>query len=92
VQRRLDRPGGLEKRRKGLENTIARQAQFQHRVIGRYHADRYRALRPVYRLQAFLRVLGWIWAGSRTEGVLQRCGQSIALLWRFWPEDRHHRG
>jgi glycosyltransferase involved in cell wall biosynthesis len=92
VQRRLDQPGGLEKRRKGLENTIARQAQFQHRVIGRYHADRYRALRLLYRLHAFLRVLGWIWAGSRAEGVMQRCGQSVVLLWRFWPEDRRHRG
>ncbi len=53
---------------RGLENTIARQAQFQRRVIGRHHADRYRALRLLYRLHAFPRVLGWIWAGSRAEG------------------------
>jgi hypothetical protein len=91
LQRRLDLSGGLERRRNGLENKIAGHAQFQHRIIGRYHPGRYRALGPVYRLTAFWRALGWIWAGNRTEGLIQRCGQSVVLLGRFWREDRRHR-
>jgi glycosyltransferase involved in cell wall biosynthesis len=91
LQRRLDRSGGLERRRNGLEKKIAGHAQFQHRIIGRYHPRRYRLLRPVYRLTAFWRALGWVWAGNRTESLMQRFRQSLSLLWRFWREDRRHR-
>jgi cellulose synthase/poly-beta-1,6-N-acetylglucosamine synthase-like glycosyltransferase len=91
VQRRLDVPGGMARREQGVEHDIAGQARFQHRILGRYHARRYRALRPLYRLLTFVRALGWIWAGIRTQGVMKRCGESIALLWRFWRVDSQHR-
>jgi len=92
VQRGLDIAGGMDKRRATLEGEIANQARFQRDVIGAYFPTLYRRLLPVYRAQAFGRVLTWIWGKSRPLTPLDRVRETAQLVSRFGAEDKKHRG
>ncbi|TNF30635.1 MAG: glycosyltransferase family 2 protein [Deltaproteobacteria bacterium] len=92
VRRGLDIAGGMDKRRATLEGEIANQARFQHNVIGAYYPALYKRFRPVYRAQAFGRVLTWIWGKSRPLTTGDRLRETVQLVGRFASEDGKHRG
>ena len=91
VMRRMDAPGGMDKRKASLAREIENHAAFQHRVIGRYHPTLYRRLRPIYVAQAFARVLTWVWNGARDVPIGRRFADTVDLARRFHREDGRHR-
>jgi len=83
--RRMDIPGGMDKRFSSAEGELKNHIRFQHHVIGRYFPDLYRRGMPLYHLQALGRTLWWLASdakGGRTLGG--RLREALAIV-RAYP-------
>ena len=60
IVRRMDIPGGAERRTGSLGREVAGNVWFYYRVIGRHRPVRTALLAPVYPWVVFVRAVGWI--------------------------------
>lgn len=86
LRRRMDVPGGLAKRYMGAPRFYGRFMTFVHRILGRYHPVRVRALYPLYVLAGWRWTVAWIWADSQAHDtvgkkLLGTLGFTLALPW-----------
>jgi glycosyltransferase involved in cell wall biosynthesis len=70
LQRRMDVPGGLDKRFMGSPKFYRRFMTFVHHILGRYHPVRVRALYPLYVLAGWRWTVAWIWADSQAHSTI----------------------
>ena len=84
VLRRKGLPGGMAKRRVGVDGELRNHLQFLHRVVGRYHPRRFSALYPVYLAYALARTMGWaIQDATELDSIESRLWQCVAALGRL---------
>ncbi|MGA7304404.1 MAG: glycosyltransferase family 2 protein, partial [Rhodothermales bacterium] len=78
--RRLQFPGGLEKRRASLKTELSNHLAFVNRVVRVYYRRRFYTAFPLYLGWAFFRTLAWIWDRSRPRvSVRSRIWDSLRL-------------
>ncbi|MGE3459879.1 MAG: hypothetical protein AB7O24_32515, partial [Kofleriaceae bacterium] len=89
--RRLDVPGGMDKRRLGVSALGERVFEFLHRIIGYYFPVRFVALYPAYVVLLYLVCADWVWNDLRNQGsrarrvrVLVQLLASLPVLWLMW--------
>jgi hypothetical protein len=89
--RRLDIPGGMDKRAMGPYRYIRRLFDLFHHVIGHYVPVRLVLLYPAYVVLAYVVTLDWIWNEFSARGnAARRLGASAVLfavlpfLWTGW--------
>ncbi len=78
--RRLDIPGGMNKRRASLRSQIDINLQYVHRVVGRYFPARMRLFYPLYLAWSLSRTLDWVWNASREAGSLSQRVRDFAAI------------
>lgn len=89
--RRMDIPGGMNKRFAGTARVAHRHFQFLHRIIGHYFPAKYWLLHPVY-VALLLRVMvEWIWSDSHAHDTLPKrawatlwFATTLPVLWASW--------
>ena len=89
--RRLDIPGGMNKRAMGPFRYMRRLFDLFHHVIGHYFPARLALLYPAYVVLAYVVTLDWIWNEFSQRGSwVRRFGAStilfaaLPLLWTSW--------
>ena len=89
--RRLDIPGGMNKRAMGPIRYMRRLFDLFHHVIGHYFPARFAVMYPAYIVLAYVVTLDWIWNEFSARGSsVRRLGVSAALfavlplLWIGW--------
>lgn len=65
IVRRLDVPGGMDKRRARLESELASHLAFVFRIIGTYYPVRFRLGFPLYLMWVVGRTIAWVWDRDR---------------------------
>lgn len=89
MQRRLDVPGGMNKRYQGPIAHARKHFLFLHRIVGHYLPWRYWLLQPVYAARLWLEVADWFidWGQGRgASKAVKLGGLALALpfLWLWW--------
>lgn len=89
--RRLDIPGGMNKRQLGSIGYLRKLFDLFHNVIGHYYPVRLALLYPVYVILAYVVTLDWVWNEFADRGgMARRLGRSVGLLlalpvvWTGW--------
>ncbi len=72
LRRRFDVAGGLGKRAQPPSGYFRRFMTFVHRVLGRYHPWRVRALYPLYVVTAWRWTVAWMWDDSPAHATVPR--------------------
>lgn len=83
--RRMDIPGGMDKRFATGERELRNHIRFQHKVIGRYFPDLYRRARPLYHAQALGRALLWQVLDAKGAGGLGARLKGALAMVRDYP-------
>ena len=89
MQRRLDVPGGMDKRYQGPLRHARKHFLFLHRIVGHYLPWRYWLLQPVYMARLWLEVADW-WIDYGRGGKASKAGKlallgiSLPVLWLYW--------
>lgn len=89
MQRRLDVPGGMDKRYQGPLRHARKHFLFLHRIVGHYLPWRYWLLQPVYMARLWLEVADW-WIDYGRGGALSKAGKlallgiCLPVLWLSW--------
>ena len=79
--RRVDVPGGMNKRYIPVSAVGERIFEFLHNIIGHYFPVRFVLLYPAYVVLLFGVCCGWIWGEIHgTGGVARRLGRMLVLL------------
>jgi glycosyltransferase involved in cell wall biosynthesis len=84
--RRMDIPGGMDKRFASGERMLRNQIHYQHRVIGRYFPELYRRALPIYHALALWRTMNWLLFDARRAGGLGAKVQEMIALVRAYPQ------
>ena len=89
MQRRLDVPGGMDKRYQGPLSHARKHFLFLHRIVGHYLPWRYWLLQPVYLARLWLEVADWFIDHGRASGAhkavkLAALGICMPVLWLWW--------
>jgi hypothetical protein len=78
VLRRLDIPGGMDKRYADPRGELSNHLRFCNQVVGKYFPRHYRWGYPLYLGWALGRTYGWIWDSVRSG---QSVGRRLADSW-----------
>ena len=79
--RRVDVPGGMNKRFMPVAAVGERLFEFLHNIIGHYFKARFILLYPAYALLLYGVCCGWVWSEIHgTGGVLRRLAVMLGLL------------
>jgi len=84
IVRRMDIPGGAERRTGSLAREVAGNVWFYYRVIGRHRPVRTALLAPAYPWVVFARAVGWILDDRAHEPAHVRAG-ALAHLCATYP-------
>ncbi len=91
MHRRLDIPGGMNKRSMGSIRYLRRMFDLFHNVVGHYFPLRVVLLYPAYVALAYIVTLDWIWNEFADRGgTVQRLGRTLGLalalpfVWTWW--------
>ncbi len=89
--RRVDVPGGMNKRYMPVTAVGERIFEFLHNIIGHYFPVRFALLYPAYVVLLYGVCCGWLWGEIHGQGgKLRRLGKMLALLlalpllWPYW--------
>jgi glycosyltransferase involved in cell wall biosynthesis len=89
VLRRLDQPGGLDRRQASLARLLSFELNYSHRLVRRYYPLRFYALYPCYLWLAAYRAVDFVSDHHRERSRLQILGElvrvfapSVANAWR----------
>jgi glycosyltransferase involved in cell wall biosynthesis len=81
LYRKMDVPGGLDKRQMSLGRYQHEYLRFVHTIVWRYHPLRVLLLYPLYLAAAYFMSVGWVCAHSwRYRSLAGRVWVSIAML------------
>lgn len=73
AQQRLDIRGGMDKRFVTARSELMNNLRYCHRIVGRYHPVRFRAVYPAYIGWTVGKTFNWVWdSGRRHLGTLDR--------------------
>jgi glycosyltransferase involved in cell wall biosynthesis len=89
MQRRLDIPGGMDKRYRSLLATARQHFQFLHRIVGHYRPWRYRLLQPAYWVLLWVVCADWLidfgrGRTARKAATLGALALALPALWLWW--------
>lgn len=91
MRRRLDVPGGMDKRAMTATRFLSRMFTFEHHIIAHYFPVRFVALYPAYVVTAYVATVDWVWNEFTGRGAWpQRLARSVGLLaalpvlWTAW--------
>jgi glycosyltransferase involved in cell wall biosynthesis len=91
MRRRLDIPGGMDKRYRPAIKVARNNFQFLHRIVGHYFPWRYWLLQPAYLGLLYGVVLEWLWQESHAHDTFARrlwtstwLALALPFLWCGW--------
>lgn len=86
IVRRVDVRGGMDKRNGDIRKELETQLNFTHRIVKRYHPERFSRLYPLYLASAFVRTMAFVWDPDWFQDSLGERLQRTGEFLKMYPE------